>query len=86
MNEPLKLWFNGEDWVVAVSAERAKAYVLETAGYDAGEVEDFDEWPADRPLTLLVEGDKELEERSQLPAAWVAEHDNQETHLGSVNW
>jgi hypothetical protein len=86
MNDGLKVWHNGEDWVVAVSAERAKAHLLEIGGYHEDEVDDFREWPADKPLTLAVEGDEGIEKKTLLPAEWIAECGNRETHLGSVNW
>lgn len=82
----LQVWTDGEDWVVAESAEDAVAVMMEIIGTDdPAEITEASKWKVlanDKTLRVTVDDDP-AEHHIKTCAEWAAEGRG---HFASVNW
>lgn len=80
----LKMWHDGEDWVVAESAEEAQRITIELTGISAAEtpVDGWSQVPMGRELSFDHGDERPKEKRTT--AEWIAI--NGKGHWASVNW
>ena len=81
MAEPA-IWFDGDDWVIAESADEATAVMVEVSGIDPSECGVWKTWPADKPLTVK---DDDGGAETRLPAEWIGKL-GRRAHVASVNY
>lgn len=78
----LQVWTDGEDWVVAESAEDAMMVMVEHAGSCDSDLSEWKALPDGETLRVTVEDDP-AERYAKTCAEWAAEGRG---HLASVNW
>lgn len=70
----LKVWSDKFVWLIAESAEDARAVYCETTGekLDDYDPKDLEQWPDDKPITIFDSDTNTGPKTTLLPAEWIA--------------
>lgn len=68
----LAIWCDETDWVIAASAEDALAVWVEMCGERDEDLDPFERWPDDKPLTIVAGEDPDAK-TTMLPREWIAQ-------------